>query len=369
MNNERSSKKYIQIADRIMEEIERGTWKEGEAIPTVRSLAEMYGVSPQTANKATTHLAGLGILASRQGSGSVVTGRKSFFSAPRIPMLIDKARSSYLRGESTAVGYHGKELYLHYLHQMKEEGIEPALIVYNKSDSILPEEAKILMDDSRGVLIQGTLPECYMKYLEQNDIPAVVINREIDEDFRGRIGAVIMNNSGLEQTAAYMASLGHEKFIYAFSDEFEMTSVYKSRLRVMKKSLQENCRAPETDLMEFTFTPGSGSDAIKLKEAIDSGYTGIICYNDICALRIYDLLHQQNTRIPEEASVCGFDDMFMAEMAAPPLTTVKVNRDQLISSSLELLKDLIGRKSPCALKKSSDTGLVIRRSCWQKPPR
>ncbi|MBN2657303.1 MAG: LacI family DNA-binding transcriptional regulator [Spirochaetales bacterium] len=366
MNQEQSSKKYIQIADLIIDEINKGTWKEGEAIPTVRRLAEIYGVSPQTANKATTHLAGLGIIASRQGSGSLVTGKKSALAGPEIPMLIDKARSSYLRGEDTAVGYHGKELYLNYLHEMKEEGMEPHLLVYDKRETVLPEETKNILLRSKGTLVQGSLPDCYIDFLEKNDIPLVLINRSIHKDFSGRIGSVMMDNGGLEQLSAYVASLGHEKFIFAFSNEFEMTSVYDNRLKVIGNTLEENCRNAKPEISEFHFTPGSNKDSLKLKELIDKGATAILCYNDICALRIYDLLHQQNIRVPEEVSVSGFDDLFMAEMAAPPLTTVKVNRNQLICSSLSLLKELITRTSPCREEGVSETSLVIRRSCWQK---
>ncbi len=206
MNNGTSSKKYVQIANQILDEIRKGTWKEGDAIPTVRALAEMYSVSPQTANKATSHLAGLGIIASRQGSGSIVTGKNNRSAGPEIPMLVDRARSSYLRGKSTAVGYHGKELYLNYLHEMNEEGIEPFLIVYDKADSSVSEENRAVLKSCKGVLIQGSLPECYLDFLEENDIPSVVVNRSIKEDYKGRIGTVAMDNSGLEQLCAYMAS-------------------------------------------------------------------------------------------------------------------------------------------------------------------
>ncbi len=367
MSTIKSSKKYIQIAEMILEEIHKGKWKEGDAIPTVRTLAEMYNVSPQTANKATTHLAGMGIIASRQGSGSILTGKKSITTGPKIPMLIDKARSSYLRGENTAVGYHGKELYLNYLHAMNEEGAEPVLIVYNKGETEISEETRGILESCKGVLIQGSLPSCYLDYLEKNDIPSVVINRVLDQNLKGRFGSVIMDCSGLEQLSAYMSSLGHKKYLYAFSNEFEMTTVYDHRRTVIQKSLNGNCRIPQPEITDFTFSPGSNEDAEKLKDLIVEGFTAIFCFNDICALRIYDLLHQMEIRIPEEVSVCGFDDLFMAEMAAPPLTTVKVDRNLLLSSSLVLLKEIMTMSTPCSITNSCRTELVIRRSCWQKP--
>ncbi len=145
-----------------------------------------------------------------------------------------------------------------------------------------------------------------------------------------------------------------------------MTTVYRNRFDVIRESLNENCRNRDPELIEFIFTPGSGRDAEKLKDVLDTGATAVLCYNDICALRVYDLLHQKEIRIPEEVSVCGFDDLFMSEMAAPPLTTVKVDRAQLISSSLNLLKELMQKAAPCSVGRTSATSLVIRRSCWQK---
>lgn len=365
MSFDKSSKKYIQIADIIMSEINKGTWKEGDAIPTVRVLAIKYNVSPQTANKATTHLAGLGILSSRQGSGSVVTGRKGPSANPDIPMLVDKSRSSYLQGESRALGYHGKELYLDYLHAMSIEGYEPSLIVYDKKDEEVSESTMRILNSAKGVLIQGSISDCYLDYLHEKNIPAVFINRKIQEGSNQRIGSVKMDNNGLEQLSAYITSLGHSKIIYAFSNEFEITSVYADRLKVITESLLHNSRGVIPEVSEFIFTPALNSDAVELKELVEGGFSAILCYNDISALRIYDLLHQKKIRIPEEVSVCGFDDLFMAEIAAPPLTTVKVNRNQLLNDSLSLLKELILDETLHYITRYSKTDLVIRRSCWQ----
>jgi len=360
------AQKYIQIAEKIQDEIESGIWKEGEPIPTVRALAEKYSVSPQTANKATTHLAGIGILTSRQGSGSIVTASRPRKASAAIPMLIDKARSAYLRGENPAMGYHGKELYLAYLHAMEEEDRTPKLLVYNKNETEIPPAMKEDILAARGLLVQGTLPECYLRFIREKDIPAVLINREIAGNGTGRIGSVLMSGQGLEQMAAYIASLGHQKILYGFSTEFEMTDVYQNRLDFFRQCLSQSGRGIQPEIREFPFSPGSARDAQLLSGFVSEGFKAVVCFNDITALRIYDLVHQSGIRIPEEISVCGYDDMFMAGMAAPPLTTVRVNRNQLLEDSINLLKELMTGPSPSFPVKYSDTDLIIRRSCWQR---
>lgn len=361
--NEQSIKKYELIANQITEKIDSGEWKEGDIIPTVRELAHLYNVSPQTANKATAHLVSLGILSSKQGSGSIVKKKSKEKIKKSIPMLIDKARATYIQGVNTAMGYHGKEIYLAYLHQMEKSDEEARLIIYDKKDTEIKDLS--LFENTSGLLIQGTPPSCYMNYIRDNNIPAVVINKDVEKKNNGRIGSVFMDYYGLEQLCTYLASLGHTKIIYGFSKEFEITEVYNHRLKIIEESLKKAFGNENFDLYKFHFSKDDSADANKLKELYENGYTAILSYNDITALRAYDLLHQLQIRIPEEMSVTGFDDLFMAEIAAPPLTTVRIDRTQLLNDSLELLRELIKEREPSYPIKKTKTELILRRSCWK----
>ncbi|MDY0288596.1 MAG: GntR family transcriptional regulator [Sphaerochaeta sp.] len=359
--NKQSVKKYELIAQRILEQIDTGILKEGELIPTVRELAEIYDVSPQTANKATAHLVGLGILSSRQGSGSVVQKKSEKKENGCIPMLIDRARASYIQGVNSAMGYHGKEIYLAYLNAMETSNEAAHLIIYDKGAETIADPSAF--EHAKGFIIQGTLPPCYLDYIREHDIPAVVLNKAVKQANLGRIGSVFMDYHGLEQLCIYLASLGHKKIIYAFSREFEITEVYEHRLQIIRDSFSKVTSG--SDLYPFAFLKDDASDAETLRELYNSGYSAMVCYNDITALRAYDLLHQLQIRIPEEMSVTGFDDLFMAEIAAPPLTTVRIDRTQFLHDAMSLLQELMLTKEPAYPKRSTRTDLILRRSCWK----
>ncbi|MCY1152678.1 MAG: substrate-binding domain-containing protein [Pleomorphochaeta sp.] len=361
--NDKSAKKYEIIAQHIIEKIENKEWKEGDIIPTVRELAKLYNVSPQTANKATAHLVGLGILSSRQGSGSIIKKQDFHKDHKYISMLIDKARSTYIHGINSAMGYHAKEIYLSYLHAMEQVEESAKLIIYDKNDKSIKDPS--LFENVEGLLIQGTLPSCYLDFIRKNDIPTVVINKTVEKANEGRIGSVFMDYYGLEQLCTYLASLGHNKIIYAFSNEFELTEVYERRLSIIENSLQKTFNNNNFTLYKFNFSKDNYKDGEKLQELHNNGYNAMLCYNDITALRAYDLLHQLQIRIPEEMSVTGFDDLFMAEIAAPPLTTVKIDRTQLLNDSMDLLKELIATKQSSYPIKETKTELILRRSCWK----
>lgn len=83
---------YGQIVEQIRHAIEMGVLKPGEALPTIRALAEQLVVSPNTVVKAYSLLEQQGILTLRQGAGAFVS------SAPR-----NRSRTERLRGAQERV--------------------------------------------------------------------------------------------------------------------------------------------------------------------------------------------------------------------------------------------------------------------------
>ncbi|ARI75662.1 GntR family transcriptional regulator [Halobacillus mangrovi] len=67
---------YRRIAQQIKDEIERGNWKEGEAIPTENHLSEQYNASRVTIRQAIKVLVEDGLLEKIQGSGTYVKEQK-----------------------------------------------------------------------------------------------------------------------------------------------------------------------------------------------------------------------------------------------------------------------------------------------------
>lgn len=52
--------------------------------------------------------------------------------------------------------------------------------------------------------------------------------------------------------------------------------------------------------------------------------TAVLAYNDLVAVGILSRLAELGVRVPEEMSVVGSDDIPLAAMVTPPLTTVAV---------------------------------------------
>ncbi|GIV79044.1 phosphonate metabolism transcriptional regulator PhnF [Litorilinea aerophila] len=63
---------YIQIKDRLQEQIEAGAFEAGERLPSERELAQMYSVSRMTARQALQLLQQTGLVLTRVGKGTYV---------------------------------------------------------------------------------------------------------------------------------------------------------------------------------------------------------------------------------------------------------------------------------------------------------
>jgi LacI family transcriptional regulator len=57
--------------------------------------------------------------------------------------------------------------------------------------------------------------------------------------------------------------------------------------------------------------------------------TAVIGGNDLCAIGALRAAHLAGFHVPGDISIVGFDDIHLAEFTEPPLTTVRLPRDEM----------------------------------------
>lgn len=88
---------YQQLQNQILQKLAVGTIKQGDPLPSVRSLARDLAINPNTVAKAYTALEGMGIIYSVTGKGSFVSDQadgSNFFK--------EKAAQSFSRATKDA---------------------------------------------------------------------------------------------------------------------------------------------------------------------------------------------------------------------------------------------------------------------------
>jgi DNA-binding LacI/PurR family transcriptional regulator len=75
--------------------------------------------------------------------------------------------------------------------------------------------------------------------------------------------------------------------------------------------------------------------------------TGVFCDDDVLAAGLYIAARERGLRVPEDLSVVGFDDLDIARVLDPPLTTVAADPAALGAAAFErLLARLAGESGP-----------------------
>jgi LacI family transcriptional regulator len=90
--------------------------------------------------------------------------------------------------------------------------------------------------------------------------------------------------------------------------------------------------------------------------------TAVVVANDMMALGVVQELHERGLRVPEDVSVVGFDDIAFAALSNPPLTTVRLPRDELGRKAVEALMAIIEHPDGQGVEINIPTYLVLRDS-------
>jgi LacI family transcriptional regulator len=70
--------------------------------------------------------------------------------------------------------------------------------------------------------------------------------------------------------------------------------------------------------------------------------TALECYNDLVAVGALQACADLGRRVPDDVAIAGFDDIVLAALVTPPLTTCRVPRYELGALGLRLLLEQIG---------------------------
>ncbi|MET1086534.1 MAG: LacI family DNA-binding transcriptional regulator [Arthrobacter sp.] len=113
----------------------------------------------------------------------------------------------------------------------------------------------------------------------------------------------------------------------------------------------------------------SGSEGIA--RVLDQGIWPdcIIAYSDAVALGIYAELRRRNLEPGRDVSVASFDDIAMAQLLLPPLTSVSTYPELIGRKAAELLLDRIRDSSPQPQRSLIEPALKVRASTAQWRPR
>ena len=184
------------------------------------------------------------------------------------------------------------------------------------------------------------------EYLEGTDIPTVSID----------------NISSARKATEHLIRLGHCRIAHLSGPMNIILS--RDRLRGYQQALaQHELEADAALVQEGDFTYESGYHLTLKLLALEKPPTAIFAANDEMAIGAIKAVRHRGGRVPDDVAVVGFDDIHMASIFEPSLTTIAQPMFEIGQKAMELLLALIEGTSARRRQLVLPDRLVIRDSC------
>ncbi len=215
-----------------------------------------------------------------------------------------------------------------------------------------------------GMLLVGTAdPEILSVFLER--VPQIVL---VDHrDPTRRHDCIVSDGLGGAMAATkYLFELGHRRI--AFLRDDVSAASFQDRLRGFVCAHFEAGRAVDPQL---AVTMQSAATILSLLPdllALPDPPTALLAANDTLALAVMQACRTLGLSIPDDLSLIGFDDIEFSAQTWPPLTTVRVEKEEMGRLAVARLQERLRapNNSPEALPPVTmevPVSLVVRQSC------
>jgi DNA-binding LacI/PurR family transcriptional regulator len=227
----------------------------------------------------------------------------------------------------------------------------------------------------RGVIFGSSpLSLDHILRLVERGLRVVVFDRRLregDSSAQARIDGISVDNvAGGYMATKHLLDLGHRRI--GFISGPLRTSSRLERLEGYRNALIDaGIRHDPALVWEGTGYTGTGDvegadigrDGARALLSMEQRPTGLVTINDMYALGAYAGASDIGLRVPDDVSIIGFDDIVMAAIANPPLTTIRQPVASMMKQAVNTLIDrLEGRGTDSAQIVTVPTELVLRKS-------
>ncbi len=197
--------------------------------------------------------------------------------------------------------------------------------------------------------------------LIRNKIPFVVV------DHRGELGPDVpsvgaTNWLGGCMATEYLLSLGHRRIAIISGDAAQPCS--RDRIAGYRAALEDAGIPVDSALIRpGRFAQQTGYEQTIALLDLSEPPTAIFAGSDVQAMGVYAALRARGLSVPDSMSVVGFDDVPIASIIAPALTTVRQPLVEMGRVATTMLLRLIAEEPLDSKRVELTTTLIVRESC------
>jgi len=238
-----------------------------------------------------------------------------------------------------------------------------SVILYNTHADLEREKKYIEMATQRGVdgvLFVATKDEMRgLDSLEAAGTRVVAIDR-IPDNFNGPALTLDNVKTGV-LVAEHLLDLGHTRFAHIVGPLDLHLS--RDRMNGFHDTIRSRGLEPgPVATSDSSWSARSGYEAMQTLLKENPLPTAVFAANDRVAIGAMGAITQAGLRIPQDISIVGVDDIEFATYQTPPLTTVRQSLEDIATSGIKTLLDILEKREPVQTHIAFEPLLIVRGS-------
>jgi DNA-binding LacI/PurR family transcriptional regulator len=190
-----------------------------------------------------------------------------------------------------------------------------------------------------GIILGGSPEDRLLTKLEELNLPVVRLDAVPPVPSKLRYIAHELD-SAMNEAIDVMVGFGHRRF-----GMITWQSDRNHRVKICREALRRHgIKLDEEDIATFTETNyhyGNGAAGMQELLRRNRGITALITNNDLIAIGSIAEAAKHGISVPNQLSILGCDDIVASQYSVPPLSTIKLFKEQQGKTAARLLLELI----------------------------
>ncbi|MBX3608007.1 MAG: LacI family DNA-binding transcriptional regulator [Piscinibacter sp.] len=298
---------------------------------TIRDIAEAAGVSIGTVSRALKNQRGLSDetrrlvrrIARELGYDAA---RLRSTRAQRLVFLLHRQHSSFATNPFFSYVLHGVE------EACRDYGVAPTLLTTGPAD---PVRDQLRLHEPDAVLAAGYFEAEVLNLVAGLDLPMALVDCWLP----GQPSVDPDNVQGGVLATRHLLDIGRRRIAYLAGSLAHFS--LRERAHGYRRALFEAGMLADPDL-EVVAPPGvdpaeGAAQAMRQLLRLRQRPDAVFACNDMAALAALQVCQQAGLRVPQDVAIVGFDDIPPAIASQPQLTTLRVDKEALGRTGVELL--------------------------------
>lgn len=239
-------------------------------------------------------------------------------------------------------------------------------VLIEETDATLDGERALLASSESGLVDGMLFQPSVMTSTEiarhRAELPLVLLGETAAPLTMDRV--MIDNVAAARDVTGHVLAAGRRRVGFVGHERAGLSATSRQRIAGYQQALEEAGLTPDPALLVATDEISAAGAVRAVGAALEAGLDvdALVCRDDLAAIGTLRALQEHGVRVPEDVAVTGWDDVRLAAVTFPSLTSVAPDLEALAERALTLLLERVGGFDGTGRHETVPYRVVVRES-------